>query len=130
MRRRIFTYFISSTLSLAVLVSGAAPAAAQSATTADPSKKEFSAPDKSIAFYVGSDLSEDGHPLLGGFGHEPSSHWVEVGPAQEHPEDATITVGPLKVQIFPVNFRKFHRQTKHTGSSRQTTPNLRASLGH
>lgn len=101
MRRRIFTYFISSTLSLAVLVSGAAPAAAQSATTADPSKKEFSAPDKSIAFYVGSDLTEDGHPLLGGFGHEPSSHWVEVVPAQEHPEDATITVGATEDADLP-----------------------------
>lgn len=49
--------------------------------------------DKSIAFYVGSDLTEDGHTLIGGFGHEPSSHWVEVVPEQDHPEDASVTVG-------------------------------------
>lgn len=101
MRRRIFPYFISSALSLAILVSGAAPAAAQSATTADQSKKDSQHPDKSIAFYVGSDLTEDGHPLLGGFGHEPSSHWVEIVPAQEHPEDATITVGATEDADLP-----------------------------
>src|SRR5699024_8119869 len=100
MRRRFFPYLISSTLSLAVLLSGAAPAGAHG-TTSESSSEPFSAPDKSIAFYVGGDLTEDGHPMLGGFGHEPSSHWVEIVPAQEHQEDATITVGATEDADLP-----------------------------
>lgn len=100
MHRRLFSYLISSTLSLAVLLSGAAPAGAHG-TTSESSSEPFSAPDKSIAFYVGGDLTEDGHPMLGGFGHEPSSHWVEIVPAQEHPEDATITVGATEDADLP-----------------------------
>src|SRR5699024_6922692 len=95
-----FPYLISSTLSLVVLVSGAAPAGADG-TTSENFSEAFSAPDKSIAFYVGGDLTENGHPMLGGFGHEPSSHWVEIVPAQEHPEDATITVGATEDADLP-----------------------------
>lgn len=51
------------------------------------------APTKSIGFYVGRNLTEDGSVLLGGFGHEPSSHWLEIVPAQQFPEGATTTVG-------------------------------------
>ncbi|PSL01655.1 peptidase C69-like protein [Haloactinopolyspora alba] len=50
-------------------------------------------PTKSIGFYVGSNLTEDGSVLLGGFGHEPSSHWLEIVPSRTFPEDATTTVG-------------------------------------
>jgi dipeptidase len=50
-------------------------------------------PEKSIGFYVGKDLTVEGAPLLGGFGHEPSSHWIDIVPAQQHPEGATIEVG-------------------------------------
>src|SRR5690625_166991 len=57
--------------------------------------------DKSIAFYVGSDLTEDGHTMIGGFGHEPSSHWVEVVPEQDHPEDASVTVGATEDADMP-----------------------------
>ncbi|MEX1137420.1 MAG: C69 family dipeptidase [Balneolales bacterium] len=49
--------------------------------------------EKSIGFYVGNELTEDGSTLLGGFGHEPSSHWIDIVPAQEHPEGSTIEVG-------------------------------------
>lgn len=48
---------------------------------------------KSIGFYVGKNLTEDGSVLLGGFGHEPSSHWLEIVPRQQFPEGATTTVG-------------------------------------
>jgi dipeptidase len=51
------------------------------------------APEKSIGFFVGRDLTADGATLLGGFGHEPSSHWLDIVPAQDHPEGATIEVG-------------------------------------
>ncbi|MEX0779980.1 MAG: C69 family dipeptidase [Balneolales bacterium] len=49
--------------------------------------------EKSIGFYVGNNLTEDGSTLLGGFGHEPSSHWIDIVPAQDHPEGSTIKVG-------------------------------------
>lgn len=50
-------------------------------------------PTKSIGFYVGRNLTEDGSVLLGGFGHEPSSHWLEIVPRRQFGEGATTTVG-------------------------------------
>lgn len=47
----------------------------------------------SYAYYVGKDLTEDGSVMLGGTGEEVSSHWLEIVPAQDHPKDATISVG-------------------------------------
>lgn len=76
----------------ALLAVPATPASAQG----EPEQEmgpELPGADKSIAFYVGKNLTDDGHTLIGGFGHEPSSHWVEVVPAQDHLEDATVTVG-------------------------------------
>ncbi|MEX0928589.1 MAG: C69 family dipeptidase [Balneolales bacterium] len=49
--------------------------------------------DKSIGFYIGSDMTEDGSVILGGFGHEPSSHWIDIVPAQTHPDGSTLQVG-------------------------------------
>lgn len=57
--------------------------------------------DKSIGFYVGKNLTDDGSVLLGGFGHEPSSHWLEIVEAQEHPEDATVQVGATEEADIP-----------------------------
>ncbi|PSL48582.1 dipeptidase [Salsuginibacillus halophilus] len=48
---------------------------------------------KSIGFYVGSDLTADGNTILGGFGHEPSSHWIDIVPRQTHAEGSMTTVG-------------------------------------
>ena len=48
-------------------------------------------PSKSMAIYVGSDLTADGSTILGGFGHEQSSHWIQVVPHQQFPADATTT---------------------------------------
>ncbi|MCP2254639.1 Peptidase family C69 [Prauserella aidingensis] len=59
------------------------------------------APTKSIAFYVGKNLTEDGATLLGGFGHEPSSHWLEIVPSREFPDDATTTVGVTDRAGYP-----------------------------
>lgn len=50
-------------------------------------------PAKSIAIYVGKQLTADGSVLLGGFGHEPSSHWYEITPARTFPEGTTVEVG-------------------------------------
>jgi dipeptidase len=49
--------------------------------------------DASYAFYVGRHLTSDGSVLVGGTGEEPSSHWLEIVPAQTHPEGSRITVG-------------------------------------
>ncbi|GHD36391.1 hypothetical protein GCM10007147_43720 [Nocardiopsis kunsanensis] len=57
--------------------------------------------DKSIGFYVGKDLTDDGSVLLGGFGHEPSSHWLEIVQDQEHPEGATVQVGATEEADLP-----------------------------
>lgn len=47
----------------------------------------------SYAIYVGSGLTADGVGYLAGYGDEPSSHWIEIVPRQQHPADATIEVG-------------------------------------
>ncbi|MBK5944190.1 C69 family dipeptidase [Halorhodospira sp. 9621] len=48
---------------------------------------------KSVGLYVGHELTEDGSVLLGGYGDEPSSHFIEVIPAQSHEPGATMEVG-------------------------------------
>ncbi len=58
-------------------------------------------PGKSMGLYVGSDLTDDGSTLLAGFGHEPSSHWIEIVPRQQHPEGATTTVGVTENADIP-----------------------------
>jgi dipeptidase len=65
------------------------------------SEKLAETESKSIGFYVGSDLTESGHTLLGGFGHEPSSHWIDIVPAQEHPPGSTIEVGVTEDANLP-----------------------------
>jgi dipeptidase len=69
----------------------------------DPVRNPAAAPrpSKSIGIYVGSDLTEDGSTMLGGFGHEQSSHWIQVVPHQEFPADATTTVGITEDAVIP-----------------------------
>jgi hypothetical protein len=55
----------------------------------------------SYAIYVGKNLSDDGSVLLGGSGDEPSSHWPEIVPEQDHPADSTITVGVISAAYMP-----------------------------
>jgi dipeptidase len=47
----------------------------------------------SYAIYIGKNHSAEGIAYLGGYGDEPSSHWLELVPRCEHAPDATITVG-------------------------------------
>jgi hypothetical protein len=47
----------------------------------------------SYGLYIGKNHCADGHAYLGGYGDEPSSHWLEVIEAAQYPEDASITVG-------------------------------------
>jgi dipeptidase len=64
-------------------------------------KRRNLADGKSMGIYVGSDLTDDGSTLLGGFGHEPSSHWIDIVPRQQFPKDATTTVGVTEDAVIP-----------------------------
>lgn len=55
----------------------------------------------SWGMYVGKNLTEDGSVILAGYGDEPSSHYVEIVPAQTHDPDATITVGVTEAARYP-----------------------------
>ena len=101
MASKYLQYVVSIGVSSAVLLSGPAIATADDVPDSRASQPEVADADKSIAFYIGGDLTDSGHPMLGGFGHEPSSHWVEVVPAQQHPEGSTITVGATDEARLP-----------------------------
>lgn len=47
----------------------------------------------SYAIYIGKNHSRSGHAWLGGYGDEPSSHWLEIVPARNHPAGTMIDVG-------------------------------------
>ena len=47
----------------------------------------------SYGIYVGRNLTADGFAYLAGYGDEPSSHWLGIGPRATHPEGSTLTVG-------------------------------------
>lgn len=55
----------------------------------------------SYGIYVGRNLTADGSVFLGGSGDEVSSHWLEIVPAKDHPEGATITVGVDATAVLP-----------------------------
>lgn len=55
----------------------------------------------SIAVYVGKNLTKDGSVLLGGYGDEPSSHWLEIVPRRQHAPGSTITVGTTAQSNYP-----------------------------
>lgn len=59
------------------------------------------AAEASYAYYVGRNLTENGAVMIGGSGEEVSSHWLEIVPAREHPEGATITVGVTADAVIP-----------------------------
>lgn len=67
----------------------------------------------SIGFYVGKNLTADGSTLLGGFGHEPSSHWIDIVPAQDHPAGSTIQVGVTEEAEIPGKLMNIP-QVRHT----------------
>lgn len=84
---------------------------------------------KSIGFYVGRDLTDDNSTLLGGFGHEPSSHWIDIVPAQEHPEGAMVKVGVTEEARFKGKLiEEGNRQEARALISEQTQNFLLQSL--
>lgn len=69
--------------------------------TGDAARADAPPPAKSIAIYVGRNLTADGSVLLGGFGHEPSSHWYEVTPGRTFPLGTQIEVGVTEDARYP-----------------------------
>ena len=67
----------------------------------------------SYAIYVGKNLTADGSVFLGGSGDEVSSHWLEVVPAGDHPEGATVTVGVTAAAFMPGELMEIP-QARHT----------------
>lgn len=55
----------------------------------------------SYGVYVGKNLTVDGSVFLGGYGDEPSSHWLEIVPKRQHVEGSTITVGATEEARIP-----------------------------
>ncbi len=47
----------------------------------------------SYCVYIGKNLTASGNAFLGGYGDEPSSHWLEIVPAREHAPGTMISVG-------------------------------------
>lgn len=94
MRRRTAT---AGVLGLLLALVSVAPAQAAEA----PRPPGPTPPDKSFAVYIGANHTADGHPFLGGFGHEPSSHWVDVVPRRQHPPGATMPVGATAEAELP-----------------------------
>ena len=45
--------------------------------------------------YVGKNLTAEGCAYLAGYGDEPSNHWLEVVPRQQHAAGAEIMVVQL-----------------------------------
>jgi dipeptidase len=67
----------------------------------------------SYGIYVGRNLTEDGSVFLGGSGDEVSSHWLEIVPAKDHTEGATISVGVDESAVLPGEFMEIP-QVPHT----------------
>src|SRR5262249_22706263 len=55
----------------------------------------------SVGFFVGKALTADGSVLLGGYGDEPSSHWIAVVPRATHAAGAVIEVGADGASRYP-----------------------------
>ncbi|MGD2069264.1 MAG: C69 family dipeptidase [Gemmatimonadota bacterium] len=83
-------------------------------------------PAKSIAIYVGRDLTVDRSVLLGGFGHEPSSHWYEITPRRTFSEGTTVEVGITEDARIPG--RRF-RIPQARGTWRYVTTNYSEFAG-
>lgn len=55
----------------------------------------------SFGYYVGKNLTADGSVLLGGTGEEPSSHWLDIVPRQQHAAGTMVTVGATEDARLP-----------------------------
>lgn len=70
-------------------------------------------PSKSLGVYVGKNVSKNGSVLLGGFGQEPSSHWLEIVPRRHFPAGTTTPVGVTSRADYPGKLIRIP-QARHT----------------
>lgn len=77
----------------------------------------------SYGIYIGKNHSATGHAWLAGYGDEPSSHWLEICPRQQHPKGATVTVGVTDTADMP-GVRSTVPQVP------ETARNIRVSYSH
>lgn len=77
----------------------------------------------SYALYVGRNHSASGHAWLGGYGDEPSSHWLEIEPRRAHPQGAAITVGVTPAADLPGRLSEIPQAA-------ETLRNVRVSYSH
>ena len=55
----------------------------------------------SYSIYVGKNLTANGNIIIGGYGDEPSSHWLEIVPERDYSDGNTITIGVTDKADFP-----------------------------
>ena len=55
----------------------------------------------SYGLYIGKNHTSTGISYLAGYGDEPSSHWLEITPRQQHGPDAKVTVGVTQDADLP-----------------------------
>ncbi|MDA3857760.1 MAG: C69 family dipeptidase [Roseovarius sp.] len=77
----------------------------------------------SYGIYIGRNHTADGIAYLAGYGDEPSSHWLEIHPGQDHPEGATITVGVTPQADMPGHLSQIPQ-------ARRTVRNLRVNYSY
>lgn len=77
----------------------------------------------SYGLYIGKNLTADGLAYLGGYGDEPSSHWLEIEARTQHPAGTTITVGVTPEAIMPGTLSDIPQVP-------ETARNIRVSYSH
>lgn len=77
----------------------------------------------SYGIYIGRNHTADGKAYLAGYGDEPSSHWLEIHPAQDHPSDATISVGVTPQADMPGHLSEIRQAAR-------TARNIRVSYSY
>lgn len=77
----------------------------------------------SYCIYIGRNLTSTGQAYLAGYGDEPSSHWLEIVPRQQHKAGTMIEVGVTPQADVP-------GLRSHIPQAAETARNLRVSYSY
>ncbi len=66
----------------------------------------------SYSFYIGKNLVAEGLAYLAGYGDEPSSHWLEIIPHQQHPSGESIEVGVTALDLTEILTKSLETKTR------------------
>ncbi len=80
----------------------------------------------SYGIYIGKNHTADGIAYLGGYGDEPSSHWLEVVERKQHSEGTTIKVGVTAQADLPGVITKYRRRARPRDTFGSITASTRA----